>query len=150
ALAVHDAGVEVRVLALHRLVPPRSSFTTGPAGPAKALASLLREPHRQIRDGLPVRYVPYASPPRQRSYASWGLWAAPMLGLALRRLNRAFPFDLIHAHNAVPAGDAVGRVFAAGGAIGLRPLGAPLIVSVHGGDVLYTAPRDDGGSAAVA
>jgi teichuronic acid biosynthesis glycosyltransferase TuaC len=150
ALAVRDAGAEVRVLALHRLVPPRSSLTTGPAGPARALASLLREPRRQLRDGVPVRYVPYASPPRQRSYPSWGRWAAPMLGLALRRLGRAFPFDLIHAHNAVPAGDAVGRVVAAGGSFGLTRLRAPLIVSVHGGDVLYTARRDDAGAAAVA
>jgi glycosyltransferase involved in cell wall biosynthesis len=150
ALAVRDAGVEVRVLALHRIVPPRSSFKTGPAGPARALARLLREPRRQLRDGLQVRYVPYASPPRQRSYASWGRWAAPMLGLALRRLNRSFRFDLIHAHNAVPAGDAVWRVAAAGGSVGLPRLGAPLIVSVHGGDVLYTARFDDAGAAAVA
>jgi teichuronic acid biosynthesis glycosyltransferase TuaC len=150
ALAVRDAGAEVRVLALHRLVPPRSSFTTRAAGPAGALASRLREPRRQLRDGLPVRYVPYASPPRQRSYPSWGGWAAPTLGLALRRLNRAFPFEIIHAHNAVPAGDAVARVVAAGGTVGLPPLGAPLIVSVHGGDVLYTARRDDAGAAAVA
>jgi glycosyltransferase involved in cell wall biosynthesis len=150
ALAVRDAGAEVHVLALHRLVPPRSSFTTRPAGPAAALASLLREPRTQLRDGLPIRYVPYASPPRQRSYSSWGGWAAPTLALALRRLHRAFPFEVIHAHNAVPAGDAVARVATAGGAVGLPPLGAPLIVSVHGGDVLYTARRDDAGAAAVA
>jgi hypothetical protein len=40
-------------------------------------------------------------------------------------LHRAFPFDVIHAHYAVPAGDAVRR--AAGS--------APLVVSVHGHDV---------------
>ena len=67
----------------------------------------------------------YLSPPRPLSYDSWGAWAAPLLGRAMRRLRREFPFDLVHAHYAVPAGDAVRR--AAGS--------APLVVSVHGHDV---------------
>jgi glycosyltransferase involved in cell wall biosynthesis len=145
ALAARDAGAEVRVLVLHRLVPPRSSLTAGPAAAASALASLLREPRSQLRDGLPVTYVPYVSPTRERFYASWGSWAAPTLGLALRRLRGSFAFDLIHAHNAVPAGDAVRRVLA-----DLRSPDAPLVVSVHGGDVLYTARRDPAGARAVA
>ncbi|HEV2998764.1 MAG TPA: glycosyltransferase, partial [Solirubrobacteraceae bacterium] len=61
------------------------------------------------------------------------------LALALRRAHRRSGFELIHAHNAVPAGDAVRRA---------RP-GVPLVVSVHGGDVLYTAPRSEVGRAAV-
>jgi glycosyltransferase involved in cell wall biosynthesis len=150
ALAVRDAGVEVQVLVLHRLVPPRSSLTAGPAGVASSLASLIREPRSQLRDGLRVTYVPYLSPPRQHSYASWGTWAAPMLGLALRRLNRVFPFDLIHAHNAVPAADAVRRLLGDGGPARFRMPRAPLVVTVHGGDVFYTARRDAAGAAAVA
>jgi glycosyltransferase involved in cell wall biosynthesis len=149
ALAVRDAGVEVRVLVLHRLVPPRSSLAGGPAALASSLAPLFNEPRRQLRDGLPVTYVPYMSPPRQRSYASWGTWAAPTLGLALRRLRRVFPFDVVHAHNAVPAGDAVRRLVGEHGSAGLRA-SAPLVVSVHGGDVFYTARRSTAGAAAVA
>jgi teichuronic acid biosynthesis glycosyltransferase TuaC len=145
ALAARDAGAEVRVLVLHRLVPPRASITAGAGGAAKALGALLREPRTQTRDGLEIVYVPYLSPPRQRAYAGWGAWAAPTLRLALRRLARSFPFEVIHAHNAVPAGDAVRR------ALGLPGRHAtPLIVSVHGGDVLYTAIRDDEGARAVA
>jgi teichuronic acid biosynthesis glycosyltransferase TuaC len=140
ALAARDAGAEVRVLVLHRLVPPRSSLAGGPRGVSRALAALVREPRGQLRDGLPVTYVPYVSPPRDRAYAAWGAWAAPMLGLALRRLARSFPFELVHAHNAVPAGDAVRR----------SGVACPLIVSVHGGDVLYTARRDRAGADAVA
>jgi glycosyltransferase involved in cell wall biosynthesis len=101
------------------------------------------EPHVQTRDGLQITYVPYISPPRERYYGSWGAWAAPALALALRRLARSFPFELVHAHNAVPAADAVRRSLG-------RPPHAPLIVSVHGGDVLYTAPRDERGALAVA
>jgi len=103
----------------------------------------VREPRRQLRDGLAVTYLPYLSPPRQRSYATWGSWAAPALALALRRLRRRFAFELIHAHNAVPAGDAVRR------AARLTSLDVPLVISVHGGDVFYTARVQPGGAAAV-
>ncbi len=140
ALAARDAGAEVRVLVLHRLVPPRSSLTAGPRGAASALAALAREPRAQTRDGLAVNYVPYVSPARERSYAAWGAWAAPPLALALRHLARSFPFELIHAHNAVPAADAVRR----------SRVRTPLVVSVHGGDVLYTAGRGPAGAQAVA
>jgi teichuronic acid biosynthesis glycosyltransferase TuaC len=139
ALAARTAGAEVRVLVLHRLVPPRASLSQGLGGAARALRNLADEPRGQIRDGLQVTYMRYVSPPRSRSYPAWGAWAAPALALALRRLHRTFEFDLIHAHNAVPAGDAVRRA----------RVGVPLVVSVHGGDVLYTAPRTHAGREAV-
>jgi teichuronic acid biosynthesis glycosyltransferase TuaC len=145
ALATRAAGAEVRVLVLRRLVPPRSSLEQGPAAAGRELVSLLREPRKQTHDGLPVVYVPFLSPLRERSYAAWGAWAAPALGLALQRLRSSFPFDLIHAHNAVPAGDAVRRVRAR-----VRSLDVPLIVSVHGGDLFYTAARGRDGAEAVA
>ena len=139
-LAAREAGAELRVLVLHRLVPPRASLAAGPGGARTALAALVREPRRQTRDGLAVTYVPYVSPPRERSYPAWGAWAAPSLALALRRLARSFPFEIIHAHNAVPAADAVRRA----------RLRTPMVVSVHGGDVLYTARRSQAGADAVA
>ncbi len=145
ALATRAAGAEVRVLVLRRLVPPRSSLAEGPAAAGRDLVSLLREPRAQTLDGLPVVYVPYVSPLRERSYAAWGAWAAPALGLALRRLRRSFRFDLIHAHNAVPAGDAVRRAGAR-----VRSIDARLVISVHGGDLYYTAARGGAGAAAVA
>jgi teichuronic acid biosynthesis glycosyltransferase TuaC len=140
ALAARDAGAELRVLVLHRLVPPRASLAAGPGAARRALAELVREPRRQTRDGLQVTYVPFVSPARERSYARWGAWAAPTLALALRRLARSFPFELVHAHNAVPAADAVVRA----------RVKTPLVVSVHGGDVLYTAGRGEDGAEAVA
>jgi teichuronic acid biosynthesis glycosyltransferase TuaC len=146
ALAARDAGADVRVLVLHRLVPPRSSLAAGSRGAAGALAERVREPRTQTRDGLQVAYVPYVSPARDRSYAAWGAWAAPALALALRRLARSFPYELIHAHNAVPAADAVrrARMHTLWGA------GRPMIVSVHGGDVFHTARLGQEGAQAVA
>jgi glycosyltransferase involved in cell wall biosynthesis len=128
ALAAREAGVDVSVFVLHRGVPPKRRIS--------GVLALARQPRLQIRDGLSVRYVRYVSPPRGRSYASWGAWAAPALRRALRHDG---PFDLVHAHNAVPAGDAVLRT-------GLR---VPLVVSVHGGDVLWTTSRVPGGREAV-
>jgi len=128
------------VLVLNRLIPPRSSLLRGPGAAAAALSERAREPRHQLRDGIAVTYVPFVSPPRGRFYARWGGWAAPPLALALRALARSFPFELIHAHNAVPAGDAVRRA----------RIDVPTVVSVHGGDVLYTALRGAEGARAVA
>ncbi|HEY4996354.1 MAG TPA: glycosyltransferase [Solirubrobacteraceae bacterium] len=139
ALAAREAGAEVRMLVLHRLVPPRASLSAGASGAGHALSALVREPRRQIRDGLPIVYVPYVSPPRDGHYPAWGAWAAPALALALARLRHSFAFEVIHAHNAVPAADAVRRTRRS----------TPLVVSVHGGDVLYTSRRP-GGAEAVA
>jgi teichuronic acid biosynthesis glycosyltransferase TuaC len=142
ALAARDAGADVRVVVLHRLVPSRASIARGAAAVVHDLSSRLGQPRRDTLDGLEVAYLPYLSPTRERSYASWGAWAAPALWLALRRLRGSFAYELVHAHNAVPAGDAVRRAHVA--------VGVPLIVSVHGGDVLYTANRVRAGAEAVA
>jgi teichuronic acid biosynthesis glycosyltransferase TuaC len=137
ALAARAAGAEVEVLVLHRPAPSREAFRQRRLG---ALLEPLRQPLRTRLDGLPVTYVPFLAPPRSRSYPAWGAWAAPTLALALRVLRRRFPFDLVHAHYAVPAGDAVRRA---------RP-GVPLVISVHGGDVLGLVDGWADGSAAVA
>jgi teichuronic acid biosynthesis glycosyltransferase TuaC len=129
ALAAREAGADVEVFVLHRVVPPKAALRAGVRSAGRSLWQLLAQPAVEQRDGLAVHYLNYVSPPRGRGYARWGRWAAPELRRALRRAGQ---FDLVHAHNCVPAGDAVLRAGAA------RP---PLVVSVHGGDVLWTADR---------
>ncbi len=107
----------------------------------RALAGLVREPRTQTRDGLQVTYVPYVSPPRERSYAAWGAWAAPALGAGAAPARalvpvRADPRPQRRARRRRGAPGAAWR--------------APLVVSVHGGDVLYTARRGPPGASAVA
>jgi glycosyltransferase involved in cell wall biosynthesis len=136
ALAARAAGADVRVLVLHRPVPPRSVLRNPSV---KGLLDPLRQPLAAERDGIPVAYVPFLAPPRPRSYGSWGAWAAPTLALALRRLHRTWPFDLVHAHYAAPAGDAVRRA----------RTGHRYVVSAHGGDVLSVAHRSPAGRRAV-
>jgi teichuronic acid biosynthesis glycosyltransferase TuaC len=125
ALAAREAGAEVRVLVLHRVVPPRSAVRSRDIRRALAIAL---QPTTAELDGLEVRYVRYLSPPRRRSYASWGAWAAPALRRALRGVRAGFAFDLVHAHYAVPAGDTVRRATATAQ--------VPLVVSVHSHDPL--------------
>ncbi len=136
ARAARAAGADVRVIVLHRIVPPAATARRDLAGAAVRLA---RQPRRAVLDGVPVEYVRYVSPPKGRSYASWGSWAAPALTLALRRLRRHFAFEVVHAHNAVPAADAVLRARA----------GAPLVISEHGADVFHTAIRHPTGRRAI-
>ncbi len=136
AQAAIAAGAELRVVVLNRVVPPAA---TPLLRRVPAAVRLARHPRRSELDGIEVHYVRYASPPRQRSYGSWGSWAAKPLGRALERLHKDFRFDLIHAHNAVPAADAV---LSAG-------VTTPLVVSVHGADIYYTAPRGGDGRSAV-
>ena len=136
ARAARDAGAEVRVLVLHRIVPPAA--TPRRDMPAAALR-LARHPRRLDLDGIPVSYVRYVSPPRARAYGRWGRWAAPAVRRALRRIRREFPYDLIHAHNAVPAADAVLRA----------GCDVPLVISEHGADVFHTAVLHADGRTAI-
>lgn len=124
ALAARDHGADVRVVVLHRPIAPAARFRD-----ADAWRAALSQPRRVQLDGLDVRYLRFVSPPRGRSYASWGAFAAPGLAIELRRIRREFPYDLVHAHYAVPAADAVLRA---------RDR-APLVISEHGGDVFHTA-----------
>jgi teichuronic acid biosynthesis glycosyltransferase TuaC len=133
ALAARDHGADVRVVVLHRPIAPAARMRD-----RRAWRAALGQPAREQRDGLDVRYLRFVSPPRGRSYAYWGAFAAPGLALELRRIRRAFPYDLVHAHYAVPAADALLRAREH----------RPLVISEHGGDVFHTV-RQPGGRARV-
>jgi glycosyltransferase involved in cell wall biosynthesis len=150
ARAVRELGIDVRVLVLERPIPSMIALRSIVPGRARPYAGPLREwagnvwnpPRDMVRDGVPVRFVRFVSPPRPLSYANWGRWAGRPVRRALDELNREWPIDLVHAHYAVPAGDAALRW--------LRHTGLPFVVSVHGGDLFYTAKRSDHGRDVVA
>ena len=125
ALAVREHGVEVRVLALTGRCRRSACCAAGPAALREWLRGARGVPRSTELDGIPVRYVRFVSPPRPLAYATWGRWAARPLGRALDELAREWPFDVVHAHYAVPAGDAVLRWMrrrgqAAAGRVGAR------------------------------
>jgi glycosyltransferase involved in cell wall biosynthesis len=138
AMAVRPHEVDVRVTVLDRPLPSRSDVAALPnPGPLAHWAHRFVDPEGQtVMDGIPVRYVRFFAPPRPWSYARWGRWAARPLRRALDH-ERWRP-DLVHAHYAVPAGDAVLRWMGRGNDV-------PLVVSVHGGDLSYTAARSERG-----
>ena len=127
ALAARDAGAEVKVLVLERPVPPAASLRRPWKLPA-ALAGIARQPKHDELDGIEIRYVRFIAGDRNRTYATWHERAAEPLGQALWKLRKEWPFDLVHAHYALPAGGAA-LPFA-------REAELPVVVSVHGGDVL--------------
>jgi glycosyltransferase involved in cell wall biosynthesis len=128
AVAARDAGADVRVLVLDRPLPSAAALRDGPRAAARELRAALAQPRRDTLDGIEVEYVRFVAPPRERSYASWHLWAARPLRRALDRLHDERRLDLVHAHYALPAGGAARRWTALSG--------VPLAVSVHGGDLL--------------
>jgi glycosyltransferase involved in cell wall biosynthesis len=127
ALAARAAGADVKVLVLERPVPPSAALKRPWKLPG-AVAGIARQPARDELDGIDVRYVRFVAGDRSRTYASWHERAAEPLGRALAALHDEWPFELVHAHYALPAGGAA-LPFA-------RGRGMPLVVSVHGGDVL--------------
>jgi teichuronic acid biosynthesis glycosyltransferase TuaC len=129
AVAARDAGADVRVLVLDRPVPSAAALKEAAAGRPHRILTETRaaaeRPRRQILDGIEVEYVRFVAPPRESTYARWHLWARRPLAKALSRGPR---FDLVHAHYAHLAGAA---------ALAWTTSRAwPLVVSVHGGDVL--------------
>ena len=128
AVAARDAGAEVRVLALERPLPSAAALRGGPARLAGELLAFAAQPAREERDGVLVDLVRFAAPPRERGYGGWHRWGRGPVARALARLDSEWPFDLVHAHYAVPWATAA------------RPWAAahhrPLVVSVHGGDLL--------------
>lgn len=132
AIAARDAGAEVTVLALERPLPTASATGELVRGrPSDALAEMRSardQPSHDVLDGIEVEYVRFVSPPRGGSYATWHRWAQRRLARALDGLHAERRLDLVHAHYALPAGGAA-LPWARGN-------GVPLVVSVHGGDLL--------------
>jgi glycosyltransferase involved in cell wall biosynthesis len=143
ALAARDAGADVRVLVLDRPLPSAAALREATAGkPARLAAELgaaATRPRAEVFDGIEIEYVRFLAPPRETTYASWHRWARRPLE---RALSRGRPFDLVHAHYAHLAGaaalDWTGR------------RGVPLVVSVHGGDLLAPTLASSSARATVA
>jgi glycosyltransferase involved in cell wall biosynthesis len=141
ALAAREAGADVRVLVLERPVPPAASLRRPWKLPG-ALAGIARQPKRDELDGIEIRYVRFVAGDRNKTYASWHERAAGPLTEALSELHQEWPFDVVHAHYALPAGGAAAAF--------VRERELPLVVSVHGGDVLGPLLQGADARAAVA
>jgi glycosyltransferase involved in cell wall biosynthesis len=84
--------------------------------------------------GIEVYYPRYTSPPKQGFHGLWGFFAYPFVVKLLRDLHNKYHFDLIHAHYASPCG-----VIAL---LARRWMKVPVVLSIHGMDVTYTAKQN--------
>ena len=96
--------------------------------------ALQRIPRRDIVNGIQVHYPLYTSPPRQGFHGLWGFFAYPLVVKLLRDLHSTYRFNLIHAHYASPCG-----VIAL---LARRWMKVPVVLSIHGADVTYTAKQN--------
>ncbi len=112
------------------------------AGRPRAFVRAIREwvgalsviPKETRRDGVPVIYPRYTAPPKQLIHGAWGYFCYVFLKRQLKRLHASKQFDLVHAHYAIPCGVAA--------ILSRRFMKVPMIVSVHGADVNFTAKQN--------
>ena len=141
ALAARDAGADVRVVAMRRPLPPLHAvraLARGDGAAARAWGAGVAGHLRSFElDGIAIRAAPFVSLPRPVSYGTWGWWMALPAALALGRLHRAWPFEVLHVHNLVPGAHAALPWLAR-----RRPAGRPaLVASTHGPDIIRDIHR---------
>ena len=127
-------------LRLWKQINPLSRKRVG-AGWQKWRDELALIPRQDSINGVPIYYPRYTSLPKQLFHATWGFFAYPFLMRQLRDLHKTYSFDLIHAHYAAPAG-----IIAL---LAQRWLNIPIVLSVHGTDVTYTAKQHAVGAAII-
>ena len=86
-----------------------------------------RAPVREFREGVEVFRPRAIVFPRNFLFALLGLSFYLSLRRCVNQLEKAFPFDLIHAHTVYPDGFAAAMLG--------RAFGRPTVITLHGGDV---------------
>lgn len=99
---------------------------------AKPLSHRLIRPTEGFLKPIWVRHLQL---PGKAAYGSWGLFMYVRLARMVARLHRNHKIDIIHAHAALPCGEAA--LFLS------RQLRIPFVVTTHGVDVLSTG-RESG------
>jgi teichuronic acid biosynthesis glycosyltransferase TuaC len=82
---------------------------------------------RRSADGSPAQWIRYPQLPGNLGLSSAGKFLSAVLLRKVRDLHRHSPIDVIHAHAALPCGDAA--------ALLSRRLSIPFVVTIHGLDV---------------
>lgn len=93
-------------------------------------------PEKSIWEGIPVYYPRYLAFPRSWFFASSGRRLYTGIKNLIEEIYREFPFDLIHAHVALPDGYAATKL--------KQKYGKPVIVTIHGQDLQITLYRSKG------
>ena len=125
--ALMTKGVEVRVISPVPWIP----------FPIKHLRRrwkrLSQIPQQAQWDGVEVVYPRYLAFPRAWLFATSGKRMYQGIKKLVHSIRQSFPFDLIHAHVALPDGYA--------GALIACEIGVSLVMSIHGQDLQHTVHR---------
>lgn len=98
------------------------------------MAGLSHIPDQATTNDITVHYPRYTSPPKQIAHSLWGYFAYIFIAPLLHQIHKKKAFDLIHAHYATPAG-----VIAL---LAQRWMKVPIVLSIHGGDITFTAKQN--------
>ena len=133
--ALVKQGVEVMVVS----PVPWAGFPVRYLGPKWKAYS--RVPFEQTWEGIKVYYPRYLVFPRAKFFASSGWRLYYGIRRVVEQIYDEFPFDLIHAHVAMPDGY--------GSALLARRFGVPFVVTIHGQDFYQTVYRSHASKQAV-
>ena len=125
--ALMAKGVEARVIS----PSPWSPFPVNRLSPKWRNYSMI--PRSSVRDGVHIYYPRYKVFPRALFFASSGWRMYCGIRKTIESIYREFPFDIIHAHVALPDGYT--------GALLAQDFGKPLVVTIHGQDLQQTVHR---------
>jgi len=126
--ALTEKGVEVQVVSPVPWTPfPVNRLT----GKWKAYSAI---PGKATWEGIPVWYPRYLTFPRAWSFASSGRRMYGGIKDLAARIYQEFPFDLVHAHAALPDGYV--------GALLKQSFRKPLLTTIHGQDAYVTMKRN--------
>ena len=90
-------------------------------------------PQQAQWDGVKVAYPRYLAFPRAWLFATSGKRMYRGIKKLVQSIHREFPFELVHAHVALPGGYA--------GALVARDMQVPMVVTIHGQDLQHTVHR---------
>ncbi|MDK2902405.1 MAG: teichuronic acid biosynthesis glycosyltransferase TuaC [Clostridiales bacterium] len=127
ACALMKAGCEVKVVAPLPLVLPGADMVS------EKWKKYKQTPKKEVMDGIEVYRPPYFVVPGNHllEYSGWTYYRG--VRQTVERIYRLWPFDIMHAHVALPDGYAAMLL--------KKDYKRPLVLSIHGQDMHYTVHR---------
>lgn len=126
--ALLEAGIKVRV------VSPKAWAPWPVKDLSKKWKAYSEVPDQDEIDGIPVYYPKYLTYPKGLFFASSGKRMYQGIRDTATKIYKEFPFDIIHAHVALPDGKAASLV--------AEDFGCPFVVTIHGQDFQQTIFRN--------
>jgi glycosyltransferase involved in cell wall biosynthesis len=119
-IALQGKGIKIRVIAPVPLAPSPLRYINN-------FRLYGKIPEHDIRDGIEIYHPRYILLPRKKLFAFSGISYYHGIRRLVSEIHESFSFDLIHAHVALPDGDAGIKV--------KKRYSKPLITTIHGDDI---------------